>query len=262
MKNPIFGLILAGAVSAAALAATSAIAQDDVPSLKGKTIGVTSIGNEHYWNIKAFQGAIDEIKRLGGTPIGLDAGYVDSKQIVPDPDPDRPEARRDHPGARHRRGDRALVQEDHRRRHPALHPRHGLDAYASTSRPPTICRIGEELALKLVSDIGGEGNILVFNGFYGVTPVAIRYDQLKKVLKYYPKIKIIDPELKEVIPNTVQDAQTQITESSTNTRRARSRRSGRPGTSPSSARRRRSSPPAAPRSRPTASTAGPKSSRC
>jgi len=73
-------------------------------------------------------------------------------------------------------------------------------------------RIGEELALKLVSDIGGEGNIVVFNGFYSVTPVAIRYDQLRNVLKYYPKVHIIDPELKEVIPNTVQDSQTQITE--------------------------------------------------
>jgi ribose transport system substrate-binding protein len=62
-----------------------------------------------------------------------------------------------------------------------------------------------------VSDIGGEGNIVVFNGFYGVTPCAIRYDQLVNVTKYFPKIKIIQPELRDVIPNTVQDAFTQIT---------------------------------------------------
>ncbi len=51
--------------------------------------------------------------------------------------------------------------------------------------------IGKDLALQLVSDIGGEGNIVVFNGFYGVTPCAIRYDQLVNVVKYFPKVKII-----------------------------------------------------------------------
>ncbi|MGO8536240.1 hypothetical protein ACC756_39340, partial [Rhizobium ruizarguesonis] len=57
-----------------------------------------------------------------------------------------------------------------------------------------------------LSDIGGEGNIVVFNGFYGVTPCAIRYEQLVNVVKYFPKVKILQPELREVIPNTVQDA--------------------------------------------------------
>ena len=71
--------------------------------------------------------------------------------------------------------------------------------------------IGKDLALQLVSDIGGEGNIVVFNGFYGVTPCAIRYDQLVNVVKYFPKVKILEPELRDVIPNTVQDAFTQIT---------------------------------------------------
>jgi len=52
---------------------------------------------------------------------------------------------------------------------------------------------------------------VVFNGFYGVTPCAIRYDQLINVTKYFPKIELIKPELRDVIPNTVQDAFTQIT---------------------------------------------------
>lgn len=71
--------------------------------------------------------------------------------------------------------------------------------------------IGKDLALQLVSDIGGEGKIVVFNGFYGVTPCAIRYDQLVNVTKYFPGIEIVQPELRDVIPNTVQDAFTQIT---------------------------------------------------
>jgi hypothetical protein len=70
--------------------------------------------------------------------------------------------------------------------------------------------LGSNLALRLVSDIGGEGNIVVFNGFTACR-CAIRYDELKKVLKYYPNVKIIQPELCDVIPNTVQDAVTQVT---------------------------------------------------
>lgn len=43
--------------------------------------------------------------------------------------------------------------------------------------------VSSSLALQLVSDIGGEGNIVVFNGFYGFPECAIRYDELKHVLK-------------------------------------------------------------------------------
>ena len=211
MKNPIFGLILAGAVSAAAFAAAPAAAQDDVPSLKGKTIGVTSIGNEHYWNIKAFQGAIDEIKRLGGTPIGLDAGYVDSKQIaqIQTLIAQKPDAIIEELGTA------AALEPSFKKITDAGIPLFTLDtgtSYAVNVTTSDNWRIGEELALKLVSDIGGEGNIVVFNGFYSVTPSPSATISLQNVLKYYPKVKIINPELKEVIPNTVQDAQTQITE--------------------------------------------------
>lgn len=38
---------------------------------------------------------------------------------------------------------------------------------------------GKALAGQLIKDVGGKGNILVFNGFYGVPVCAIRYDQLK-----------------------------------------------------------------------------------
>jgi len=72
--------------------------------------------------------------------------------------------------------------------------------------------IGEQLALKLVSDLHGEGNILVFNGFNGVPVMAMRYDQLRAVLKWYPKIRIIQPELCDVIPNTAQDAYSQVSQ--------------------------------------------------
>jgi len=40
----------------------------------------------------------------------------------------------------------------------------------------------------------------------------MRYDQLREVLKWYPKIRIIQPELVDVIPNTVQDAYSQVSQ--------------------------------------------------
>ena len=69
---------------------------------------------------------------------------------------------------------------------------------------------GKALADQLIKDASGKGKILVFNGFYGVPVCAIRYDQLKLALKDYPQLEIIQPELRDVIPNTVQDAYSQV----------------------------------------------------
>ena len=41
---------------------------------------------------------------------------------------------------------------------------------------------------------------------------AIRYDELRLVLKAFPGITIVAPELRDVIPNTVQNAYPQVTE--------------------------------------------------
>ena len=71
--------LLAGVLASAALAAP---APDEIPSLKGKRIGITVAGTEHYWDLKAYQGQIDEVKRLGGTPIALDGGRKDALQIA------------------------------------------------------------------------------------------------------------------------------------------------------------------------------------
>ena len=40
---------------------------DAVPSLAGKRIAVSMTGTSHYFDIKAFQAQVDEIKRLGAT---------------------------------------------------------------------------------------------------------------------------------------------------------------------------------------------------
>ena len=72
--------------------------------------------------------------------------------------------------------------------------------------------LGAQVALQMVEDLHGSGNILVFNGFYSVPVCAIRYDELREVLKFFPNIKIIQPELRDVIPNTVQSAYADVTQ--------------------------------------------------
>jgi len=179
-------------------------------TLAGKTVAITSIGNQLYWNNKAYQGAIDEINQLGGTPIGLDAGYVDSKQIgqIQTLIRQKPAAIIEELGTAN------ALEPSFKQIRAAGIPLFTIDTgsdYSINVATSDNWRIGEELALKLVSDIGGEGNIIVFNGFYSVTSCGIRYDQLHEVLKHYPKVHIIQ-ELKEVVPNTAQDARTQVTE--------------------------------------------------
>jgi ribose transport system substrate-binding protein len=189
----------------------TAAADAPVPSLKGKRVGITAVGTDHYWDLKAYQGAVDEVKRLGGTPIALDAGRSDNRQIaqIQTLIAQKPDVIIEQLGT-------ATVLEPWLQKiRQAGIPLFTIDTASPSSINDTTSDnffIGEQLALKLVNDIHGEGNILVFNGFYGVPVCAIRYDQLKAVLKYYPKVHIVEPELRDVIPNTVQSAYAQISQ--------------------------------------------------
>ena len=199
-----FGLIAAG------LAATGASA-NDVPSLKGKRIGITVIGTEHYWDLKAYQGQIDEVRRLGGTPIALDGGRSDSRQIsqIQTLIAQKPDV------IIEQLGNAPVLQPWLRKIRAAGIPLFTVDTVSPSSINDTTSdnySIGEKLALQMASDIHGRGNVLVFNGFYSVPVCAIRYDELKLVLKAFPDIKIIQPELRDVIPNTVQNAYSQVTD--------------------------------------------------
>ncbi len=42
---------------------------DEGMSLKGKTIGISAVGTDHNWDLKAYQGQIDELKRLGAKSL-------------------------------------------------------------------------------------------------------------------------------------------------------------------------------------------------
>lgn len=213
-KTKIVSLIKAALVASAIFMALPAQAENndaDVPSLKGKRIGITVAGTDHYWDLKAYQGQIDEVKRLGGTPIALDGGRKEAQQIsqIQTLIAQKPDA------IIETLGTASVLEPWLKKIRAAGIPLFTVDTASPSSINVTTSDnfyIGEQLALKLVNDLRGEGNILVFNGFYGVPVVAMRYDQLKAVLKWYPKIKIIEPELRDVIPNTVQDAYSQISQ--------------------------------------------------
>ncbi|WP_310888072.1 substrate-binding domain-containing protein, partial [Burkholderia pseudomallei] len=180
-------------------------------SLAGKRIGITAAGTDHYWDLQAYQGAVDEVKRLGGTPIALDAGRNDSRQIaqIQTLIAQQPDA------IIEQLGTASVLEPWLRKIRQAGIPLFTIDTASPSSLNVVTSdnfAIGSQLALKLVNDIRGEGNVLVFNGFYGVPVCAIRYDQLKAVLKWYPKVKIIEPELRDVIPNTAQNAYAQISQ--------------------------------------------------
>jgi ribose transport system substrate-binding protein len=55
--------------------------QKPVPSLKGKTIGVSVIGTNKHLNSMFYKGTLDKIEELGGTAIGVDAEQNDQKRL-------------------------------------------------------------------------------------------------------------------------------------------------------------------------------------
>ncbi|PYE26422.1 monosaccharide ABC transporter substrate-binding protein (CUT2 family) [Rhizobium sp. PP-CC-3A-592] len=192
------------------LSGTSAFASAAEGSLKGKRIGISTAGTDHFFDLQAYNAQIEEVKRLGGEPIAVDAGRNDGKLVsqLQTLIAQKPDA------IVQLLGTLTVIDPWLKKARDAGIPVLTIDVGSTHSLNNSTSDnwgIGKDLALQLVSDIGGEGNIVVFNGFYGVTPCAIRYDQLVNVVKYFPKVKILEPELRDVIPNTVQDAFTQIT---------------------------------------------------
>lgn len=212
--NSNFKAWLFAGLTALTLGVNSGAHAEDLPanmSLKGKTVGITAIGTDHYWDLMAFQGAVNEVKRLGGTPIALDAGRKDSQQVgqIQTLIAQKPDA------IIEQLGNLDVLNPWLKKIKNAGIPLFTIDTATPLAINNTTSDnffIGEGIAVQMVKDIGGKGNILVFNGFYSVPVCAIRYDELKEVLKYYPDVKVIQPELRDVIPNTVQSAYRDVTD--------------------------------------------------
>lgn len=205
-----FAVLLLGGTMLATGAARAQDADAGL-SLAGKKIGITAVGTDHDWDLKAYQGQIDEVKKLGGTPIALDAGRKDEQQIsqIQTLIAQKPDA------IIEQLGNIKVLNPWLKKIRDAGIPLFTVDTatpYAINNSTSNNYGIGSDIALQMVADAGGKGNVLVFNGFYSVPVCKIRYDMMKYVLEAFPDMKIIEPELRDVIPNTVQSAYAQVTD--------------------------------------------------
>jgi ribose transport system substrate-binding protein len=202
--------LLAATALTALVAAAPAVQAQDMP-LAGKTIGVTVIGTDHHWDLMAYRGQIEELEALGAEVIALDAGRNDQTQIsqIQTLIAQQPDA------IIEQLGNLDVLNPWLERITQAGIPLFTVDTatpHAINNTTSNNYNIGAELALQMVQDMGGQGKIVVFNGFYSVPVCKIRYDQLKYVLENFPGIEIIEPELRDVIPNTVQQAYSDVTD--------------------------------------------------
>lgn len=186
-----------------------AVAQDK--PLAGKVVGVTVIGTDHHWDLMAYQGQIDQLEELGAEVIALDAGRNDQTQIsqIQTLIAQQPDA------IIEQLGNLDVLNPWLERITQAGIPLFTVDTatpFAINNTTSNNYNIGAELALQIVQDMGGEGKVAVFNGFYSVPVCKIRYDQLMYVLQSFPSIEVIQPELRDVIPNTVQQAYSDATD--------------------------------------------------
>lgn len=178
---------------------------DDAKPLAGKTIGVTVAGTDHNWDLKAYQGQIDEIKALGGEVIALDAQRNDQTQVsqIQTLIAQKPDA------IIEQLGNLDVLSPWLQKIKDAGIPLFTVDTatpLAINNSTSNNYDIGSNLALQMVQDMGGKGKVILFNGFNSVPVCKIRIDQIKYVFASFPDIQIIDPELRDVIPNTVQQA--------------------------------------------------------
>ena len=181
-----------------------------LPTLvKGKRIAISTVGTSIYFDSRAFKAQVEEVQRLGGTPITLDAGRNDKAMVTQLQNlvTQKPDA------VIHTLGTLSIIEPWFKRISAAGIPLFTIEVpsqYAVNTISADNWSTGLLLAKQLVADLRGKGRVLLFNGFYGVPSCGIRYDQLKLVSKFYPQIEFIQPELRDVIPNTVQDARSQV----------------------------------------------------
>lgn len=203
--------MLAVTVAASALAMAPVGASAEGMSLEGKTIGVTVIGTSHHWDLMAYRGQVEALEEMGAEVIALDAGRNDQTQIsqIQTLIAQKPDA------IIQQLGNIDVLDPWLQQIVDAGIPLFTVDTvtpYAINNTTSNNYNIGAELALQMVADMGAEGKVAVFNGFYSVPVCKIRYDQLRYVLESYPGVEIVEPELRDVIPNTVQQAFSDVTD--------------------------------------------------
>lgn len=190
-------------------AADTASAADGDLSLEGKVVGVAVVGTQHFWDREAFQGAVDEVERLGGEVLTTDGGRdntvhaenheiflsegVDAVITILGDDSVEPKLE-------------ALDE--------AGIPVFGVDRdseFAVNNSQSDNEFAGNAIGEIMGEAIDGEGKVAVFNAFgESLEFCGTRYDNWKSVLESeYPDVEIIEPELAEEFANAPEDARQQ-----------------------------------------------------
>lgn len=178
-------------------------------SLEGKVIGVAVVGTQHFWDREAFQGAVDEVERLGGTVVTTDGGRdntvhaenhdtfltagVDAVITILGDDAVEPKLE-------------ALAA--------AGIPVFGVDKNSphAVNNSQSQNDVGGYAIGEILGEaLGGEGNVAVFNAFSEVLDFCgVRYGEWKRALEEnYPGVTILQPELAEEFANAPEDARQQ-----------------------------------------------------
>lgn len=178
-------------------------------SLSGKVIGVAVVGTQHFWDREAFQGAVDEVERLGGTVITTDGGrdntvHAQNHEIFISQGVD---------AVITILGDDSVEPKLEALKDAGI-PVFGVDRdspHAVNNSQSDNEAAGAEIGRITGEALAGEGNIAVFNAFgESLSFCGVRYDAWRSVLETdYPGINLLEPELAEEFANAPEDARQQ-----------------------------------------------------
>lgn len=202
----VLGALLLG--GCAANPAEESPAAGDQP-LSGKTIGVAVVGTQHFWDREAFQGAVDQVEKLGGTVVTTDGGrdntvHAENHEIFLSQQVD---------AVITILGD-ASVDPKLKQLSDAGIPVFGVDhdsEFNVNNVQSDNEAAGTDIGNILGEALGGEGNVAVFNAFgESLSFCGTRYDFFAKALAdNYPGVTLLQPELAEEFANAPEDARQQ-----------------------------------------------------
>jgi ribose transport system substrate-binding protein len=201
----ISALVLSGCAAGSDVAETPAADQ----TLAGKVIGIAVVGTQHFWDREAFQGAIDEVERLGGTVLTVDGGRDNTVHAA------------NHDIFLTEKVDAVIsILGDG-----AVEPKFealkaaGIPVFGVDHASPFVVNnsqsqndIGGTAIGKILGEaLGGKGNVAVFNAFSeALSFCGTRYNNWKTELNTnFPDVKILTPELAEEFANAPEDARQQ-----------------------------------------------------
>ncbi len=178
-------------------------------TLEGKTVGVAVVGTQHFWDREAFEGAVAEVERLGGTVVAVDGGRDNAVHAE------------NHDTFLTQEVDAVITILGDAAVEPKLEALQaaGIPVFGVDHASPFIVNntgsdnfyAGSSAGRLMADAIGGEGRVAVFNAFSeALSFCGDRYETWKYVLESaYPGVEIIQPELAEEFANAPENARQQ-----------------------------------------------------